>query len=190
MADNFRDSEADEYARTYDPYAHAFTTIQEEHRLIHDGMGFQITHYVASLAASGSAELLVAVPAGTFPHFRKYTTTATGGPVRMRVYEGTTTSDDGTGITSFNLNRNSTRSASTVITHTPTISADGTLIETLLHPTPTAIGANVGGVTGPDVGEEWVAKPSTKYLYRVTNDSAGAVAVCVYAFWYEIGYLV
>lgn len=186
----FRQDPWSEWTRSFDKFAHSQSVITEEHRLIHDGMGFQLTHYVASLDDDASAELIIAPPAGVYPHFRKYTVGATGGPVRMRVYEGTTTSDDGTVLPTFNMNRNSTNTPGTVLTHTPTITDDGTLIETLLHPVPTSIGANVGGVTGADVGEEWIAKPSTKYLYRVTNDGPGAIAINVYAFWYEIGYTV
>jgi hypothetical protein len=75
-----------------------------------------------------------------------------------------------------------------VATHTPTISDLGTQIDYALMPTLSAVGSNVGGVTGPDIGEEWVLKPSTKYLLRLTNNSGGAVDVGFHLFWYELDY--
>ncbi len=186
----FRQDPHSELTRSYDKYAHAVTAITEEHRLIHDGMGFTMTYKAAAVADEASSDILLVVPAGCYPHLRKFVTNATGGPLDAFLYEGTTASADGTALVETNNNRNSATTANMVVTHTPTVDPVGTQIDYALLPTLTAIGSNVGGVKGPDIGEEWVLKPSTKYLLRVTNNSGGAVDVGWHLFWYELSYTV
>jgi hypothetical protein len=67
MRDNFRANITRERLWAYDPYAHALTTISEEHRLIHDGMGYTVTRKHAAVANEGVSDILLAVPAVTYP---------------------------------------------------------------------------------------------------------------------------
>jgi hypothetical protein len=186
----YRLNPGDEEARKFDQFAHAVTTIEELHRLTHDGMVYHTSAKVLSLADAGVYDILIAVPAGTFPHFQRLQLTVGRGDVDIDMYEGTTTSADGTVVGSFNVNRNSTNTASTVTSHTPTITGDGTQIHTQwLAPTATGVGGSVpAGIVGETNGEEWVLKPNTKYLIRVTNNSGATINFRYEMLFYEISY--
>lgn len=182
----FRTNPGDEERYKFDRYAHAATMIAETHRMVHDGMFFHFDRRVAGIVNGASSDILLAVPAGVFPHLNTTLITTDTGGVDVKFYEGTTTSADGTAVSTFNRNRNSTNTPSTVITHTPTVTGVGTLIHDALIPAP----AKDAGLISAAVNEEWVLKPSTKYLLRVTNNSGGNVEVVFDVAWYEIGYAV
>jgi hypothetical protein len=185
----YRLNPGDEEARKFDQFAHAVTTIEEVHRLTHDGMVFHSSAKVTGLADAGVYDLLVAVPAGAFPHFQRLQVTAGRGDIDLNVYEDTTTSADGTTVPVFNVNRNSARTPSSVVTHTPTVTGVGTLIHTQwIQPTATGVGQSPAGIVGETNGEEWVLKPSTKYLVRLTNNSGATIDFRYEMLFYEIGY--
>ena len=186
----FRANPGDEEQYKFDAFAHATTVIQEEHRLIHDGMYFSTNYGFTSLANGANLDILIAVPANSFPHLRAWAYSLEDGPCNFTLYEGTTTSDDGTALTSTNNNRNSTNAPNAVWTHTPTISGVGTAILEN-HYVPDPGGGFLSGSPGTnfsDVSEEWILKPSTKYLLRLTNNSGGAIDGSVYIVHYELGY--
>lgn len=186
---NWRNDLWDEALRCWDSIVHALTVMDHEHRMIHDGMAFHATHRTASLANGGTLEGLIAVPAGAFPHMTGMLFTFGAGDLDIETFEGTTTSADGTAVNSFNRNRNSTNTPNIVLTHTPTITDDGTKIhDRLVPPTGAGVG-NQEGVVSPNLGEEWILKPSTKYLVRVTNNSGGAIKVTMEILWYEPSYV-
>jgi hypothetical protein len=184
----FRRSIVDENLRKFDPYAHAVTVIAEPHRHVHDGFFHHATGRVAALANLADFEILLAVPAGVFPHFRADLFTLGDTPGDLNFYEGTTATDDGTVVPNFNRNRNSSRAAGMVITHTPTLTLDGTLLHTRLVPDVGGPGGNVGGAVSPDLGEEWILKPETNYLIRLTNNSGADIVVTYEIYWYELDY--
>lgn len=190
MTDTYRamDQKRGEDTRAMDAFAHALTTIDEPHRMVHDGFSFHATSRVVSLANAASHNILLAVPAGSFPHLRAMLVSLSDSPVDIESFEGTTTSADGTVITPFNRNRNSTNTPGVVLTHTPTISADGTQIHDRFVPDAGGQGSNDVGVVTPNLGEEWILAPSTKYLIRVTNNSGGAITISYEVLWYEIDY--
>lgn len=171
----------------WDPYHPARVIIDPEHYQIHEGKVFYITRYVSSVSNGASSDILMAVPASLYPHLRAYIVTANDAPMRVFLYEGATTSDDGTGMTGYNLNRNSANTASTVVTHSPTVTGTGTLLDISLIPdTGGGLFSPGGGAGSSDLPTEWILKPSTKYLIRVTNDSGSATAVDFQIFWYEV----
>jgi hypothetical protein len=171
--------------RILDPYAHAQTSIDERHRVTHDGMMFHSTGRKADVSTpAGTFELLLNVPAEVFPHIQKIIWSLEGAPCDLQIYEGATTSSDGTAAAVFNNNRNSSNTPGCTLTHTPTVTGDGTLIHDLYVGT---TGKDIGQVRDT-AGEEWVFKPSTKYLFRLTNNS-GAVLDLSWEFqWYELSY--
>lgn len=179
--DRFR-TVADAEADKFDRFSRAVSVITEEHRLSHEGLVYHATHRVAALANSASLDILLDVPANTFPHLRKLMFHLESGPCDIEFFEGTTTSADGTGITVFNRNRNSANTAGTVITHTPTITDDGTRLHDLYSPTG---GKDVGSDT-LGLGEEWTLAPSTKYLLRLTNNSGAVLDFSLEIMFYEI----
>lgn len=137
-------------------------------------------YYDAALINTASVEIIISVPAATYPHL--VSTITVSGDCSIEFYEGATTTADGTAINLFNRNRNSATTPDIVLTHTPTISGDGTIV----HPDYIPGGQKKKATGGEDgFDDELVLKPSTKYLLRVTNES-GANAIVAIAFdWYE-----
>ena len=173
----------------YDPFAKALTTISSVHRGIHDGFVYHASGKVSGMIADEVDEFLLAVPAFCFPHFQRLQITAGRGDIDLLVYEGVTTSADGTPIGTINTNRNSTNTACTIFSSTPTITDIGTLIHTQwIPPTATGVGQSPSGIVGETNGEEWLLAQDTKYLIRMTNNSGATIAYRWEMLFYELDY--
>lgn len=95
----------------------------------------------------------------------------------LQIYEGTTVSANGTPVTSYNVNRDSSNTATVSAFTAPTITGDGTLIWS----------GKIG--SGFDATEsstgEIIAATNTNYLFRITKNTAN-VHYFDYDFeWYE-----
>jgi len=99
----------------------------------------------------------------------------------IKVYEGATASNNGTAITVFNRNRNSATNSTTLLYHTPTVAggAEGMNIANYKIGSSRAVGGNEGSRL------EIILKRNTKYLIRITNDTANANWFAFLADWYE-----
>ena len=189
MTDNWRDSKNDEELRKFDLYAHAVTTITEPHRMAHDGFMFHASGKVTGMIDANVDEFLLVTAAGNFPHIQRMRLDLGGGDVDIQSYEGATASNDGTPITTFNTNRNSSNTADMVLNSAPTLTGDGSLVHTTwAPPTANGVGQSAQGVSNIEAGEEWILKPGTKYLIRITNNSGGTIDYRWELLWYEIGY--
>ena len=63
----------------------------------------------------------------------------------------------------------------------------------LLHttwavPTSTGVGQTHSGLANLDQGEEWILKPNTLYLVRITNNSGSVIDMSFDMLWYELTY--
>ncbi len=177
----------------FDQWTGAVNVISEEHKIIHDGHGYVCSTLTTGILNGATAERLIRVPAGVSPHLRKFTTAITSAPCTIELFEGATITAPGTLVDTFNANRNSTNTASTLIYANPTISADGTRIDVVLLPEIATgggggPGGGTGGSQGPDVGEEWILKPATDYIIRLTNNSGASCDANCHMFWYELSY--
>lgn len=175
------DAEADKFDRS----SRAVTIIGEEHRLTHEGMVWHCSARAEVLSAA-SYDVLITTPAFTFPHFRKALYNIGDGPADLLLYEGVTTSDDGSALLCYNRNRNSANVPNSVLTFTPTVTDLGTLIHDRFIGDPGGQGANQVGAESAALGEEWILQPSTKYLIRLTNNSGTTMTVNHEIMWYEI----
>lgn len=122
------------------------------------GVGFVASRYAAAVSDAANMELLLTASA-TVPSHVRIRGLATG-DARLQVFEDPTVSNAGTANAAVDRNRNSPGTAATVVTHTPTTSADGTLLLTEVH-----------GNTEP---VEWTLEAGEQYLIRLTNVSGGA----------------
>jgi len=178
----YRTSVDDERRRSYDPYAHAFTVIEEEHRLVHDGAAFQGDVIQTGLASAGVGNILV-VTGAKAAHVRACDVALGNLPCQVDMYEGTTTSADGTAVpTLINCNRVSTDSPLAAMYYAATVTDNGTKIATTLVPT----SAKDAGTIQSSFGEEIILKPNTKYLLTVTNNSGGPIDWGFKCFFYEV----
>ena len=174
--------------RSFDPLVHAKTTIQNQHRMAHEGFMYHASGKQTGLANAASASFLLAVPAGIYPHIQRVELNLEAGDVDMVMRENVVTSADGGAISVLNVNRNSALTASAVVTGSPTITTPGDIFHTLwVPPTGTGIGTQEG-VLDVNQGEEWILEPSTKYSFTITNNSGAAIDYSYEFVWYEVGY--
>lgn len=100
---------------------------------------------------------------------------------KVFLYENPTTTDDGTALTELSMNRETLGTPVSDLFHTPTVGADGTLLECGL------IGS-AGKFTssgGAEVGAYWAFKPNEEYLVKMTNESGAAADICFKYRWHE-----
>ena len=179
-----------EEMKKFDPYTHAVTVISDPHRLTHDGMVFHSSGKMTALGIAASLDFLLVAPPANIPlHLHRVRMTFGAGDVDLVAYEGTTTSAQGTVVSSFNLNRNSVNTPQMVITSAPTVTDVGTEIHFQWAP-PTAAGQGQSpqGIGDVEQGEEWILIPDEQYLFRVTNNSGSIIDVAYELMWFEVTY--
>lgn len=134
------------------------------HKRIHEGIFFSGTLFDAALLAAGVLEMLIQTSATHDTHFRA---TASGSQDHtVEVFEGTTFSGAGTALPMFNRDRQSATVIESTVTHTPTLTLDGTLF--IKGFIPGGSGGNAQGGGGA-LFEEYILDRSESYLVRLTN---------------------
>lgn len=157
--------------------------VDVNHQRNHDGRAFyayKIAPDSAPLAALASIDIVLASPAGVYPHL-----TVEGlclGDAELYIYEGTST-NGGTAFTPINRNRNYAISnpSEVAMVINPTVTAVGTEIDAEIIPG--GGGKKSGGGTTGSL--EYVLKPLTNYLFRLTNVNGVAHAASLTLEWYE-----
>ena len=144
--------------------------IDVEHHEIHCGDSYRAIRKV-DLGNGASDNILITVPneTGTELTQKKYHLTIqldTELEADYSFYEAPTTTANGTAMTFYNRNRNSAFTTGLTIHHTPTVTADGTLLDGDHW----GSGRNAGGAQRGEL--EWVLKNNTKYLLRITNSTS------------------
>lgn len=155
----------------------ALNVIDYAHHEIHGGSSFT-ADYTVELGNGATIDILVITPNTTKWAHMEYNLLCEL-ETELKIYEGVTTSNDGTGLTEFNRNRNSATAATTVVSHTPTVTNTGTLIRTKHFGT----GKTSGG-EAREIGE-FILKQNTKYLYRITNATTSNNYISFILNWYE-----
>jgi hypothetical protein len=155
----------------FDEVTGALTTIDLPHHEVHEGEMFAAYYN----STTGTAADVLLTTGATSVHL--VIELVSDGKVKTTIYEGPTTSANGTAITAVNKNRQSINTAVLTVHHTPTVSATGTAI----HMYMVGSAAKAGGI-GRSV-EEYILAKNTKYLLR----SAFAVNTDVLQrfTWYE-----
>ncbi len=134
-------------------------------RSVLDGQVFTSSLLDAALADDGTLEVLIITPAGGTITLRALGVVSGIGEIEL--FEGTTVSGNGSGLTEVNHNRVGTPKVTTCTVFSgPTITLDGTLLHHDFIPA-----AGSGLITGID---PFVLEQATNYLLRVTNLSGGA----------------
>ena len=157
--------------------------IDVNHQRNHDGRAFyayKIASDSAPLAANTSIDIVLASPSGVFPHL-----TVVGmclGDAELYIYEGTSTTG-GTAFTPINRNRNYAVSnvSQVAMVINPTVTSVGTEIDAQIIPG----GAGKKSSGGTAGSLEYVLKPLTNYLFRLTNVNSTSHAASLQLEWYE-----
>jgi hypothetical protein len=157
--------------------------VDVNHQRNHDGrayFAYKIAPDSAPLAANASINIVLASPSGVFPHITVHALCL--GDAELYIYEGTSTTG-GTAFTPINRNRNyavSNQSQVAMVIN-PTVTSVGTEIDAQLIPG--GAGKKSGGGTAGSL--EYVLKPLTNYLFRLTNVNGTAHAAYLTLEWYE-----
>ena len=172
----------------YDFETQAFSVEDTTHRMNHEGFMHHASGKVTGMLDAGVHDFLISV--GASPAHLQNTDFSFGrGDIDVQIYEGTTTSADGSALSLFNTNRNSSKTPLTAVYTGPTVSAAGTLIHTAwIPPTATGTGLSANGFVQGGTGEEWELQPSTKYLVRLTNNSGATIDFRHEWLFYEIDF--
>ena len=157
--------------------------VDVNHQRNHDGRAYyayKIAPDSAPLASAASIDIVLASPSGVFPHV-----TVNGmclGDAELYIYEGPTTTG-GTAFTPINRNRNYAVSnvSQVAMVINPTVTSVGTEIDAQIIPG--GAGKKSGG--GAAGSLEYVLKPLTNYLFRLTNVNGTAHAASLNLEWYE-----
>lgn len=157
--------------------------VDVNHQRNHDGrafFAFKINPTSAKLAAGLSIDIVLASPTGVTPHIT--VDAFCQGDAEFYVYENTSTSG-GTSFTPINRNRNYAVSnlSQVAMVINPTVTSVGDMLDAQIVP---------GGVgkksSGGNAGSlEYVLKPLTNYLFRLTNVNGTSHAAFLTLEWYE-----
>ena len=155
-----------------------FPIVDVNHLRLHEGRAYYTYYIEPSLAVNANLDIAVAFPAGVTPH--AVFNYQCGGDSRFYVYEAPTTSG-GTSLTIHRRNRSLVTTSSGVAVYNPTVSALGTeIFGEIITSGQGGTGAGGGGYT-----YEYVLKPLTTYLFRLTNINAQAHIAELLIEWYE-----
>ena len=163
----------------------AFRTIETEHAYIHEGIFFE-SYNKFTLAASAKRVITLKTPTAKYLHYRPTTLVTSADKVLIEFYEGATvTAATGTAVTPSNHNRASALTSGVTLLDAPTVTADGTKFAQVYIPGATGLGGTRTGSSAGVSNSEWVLKPNTTYMIRVTNSSSGSNDIQVNFQWYE-----
>jgi hypothetical protein len=184
-----------QWLRLQDPYVHALTTISEPHRLIHDGMMYDVSGIVASTANGANIDIAMRLPAGFFGHLIQMEWAVEDAPCDVFFYENTIFSG-GTDVKMKNHSRpagagTATDNPGLTMVEGPTVTDVGDLIHDRFIPAAGVPGGQSGGLLVPGEDHEWIlgsAFIETTYLWRLTNNSGGAIRAGYHFNGYAVRY--
>ena len=163
----------------------AIRTIETEHAYIHEGIFFE-SYNKFTLAAGATKVVTIKPAAGTYLHYRPTNLVTSADKVTIEFYEGATvTAATGTAVTPSNHNRNSTLASKVTLLDAPTVTVNGTKFAQVYMPGATGTGSTRTGQSAGTSGSEWVFKPNTVYMVKVTNGSSGSNDIQINFQWYE-----
>lgn len=130
------------------------------------GRQFIASHHESSVAAAGVVELVLQTGAN---EVTMGLIGSVSGQADFQLFEDTTFSDAGSTVTPVCRDRANPLTSTVTVTHTPTLTADGTQLVEVILPGGTRVQA-VGSLTfGP---QSWILAPSKVYMLRIENTAA------------------
>lgn len=155
--------------------------VDVNHQRNHDGrawFAYRINPYSSPLADGASIDIVMASASGVFPHLTVDALCL--GNAEFYFYENTVATG-GTMFTPVNRNRNYTTSSQVAMITNPTITSLGTQLDAQI-----IAGGSGKKASGGGAGTlEYVLKPLTNYLFRLTNVNGTAHAAFLALEWYE-----
>jgi hypothetical protein len=158
----------------------AFAVITTDHALIHSGLAYKHSEI---FTVSGTYAVSVRTPVLGYVHWKPTSISASGGPLTVELFEGTT-STGGTTKTAVNKNRlrRLTNISGTTI-KTGVTKVGGASLDMLLIPSSTNGSQKFGASS--EAEEEDVLMQDTEYTIVFTENVTGSIDVNLRTFWYE-----
>jgi hypothetical protein len=155
-----------------DSITHSMSVIDHKHAMIHTGESFTCSG-LTTISPSGTYTVNLETPATPSTiHFRYVV--STNNVVSLELYEAATNTNRGTAVTAYNRNRTNETAALLDVYTEPTTTDDGTLIESQYLS------------SGEVEASEFVLKPSTSYLLRMTEPTTSNTVFASFKLeWYE-----
>jgi hypothetical protein len=162
------------------------TTIDGDHRYIHDGIKFNAPIEV-SMAQDDIYKLSITTPtvaSGKYVHWRPSLIFSSGSALYVRLYEDISSGETGSAVTSYNMNRTSATTA--LATVKEGVTAD---VSTASPIAIFAVGSGGGpqSRSGGGVGaaEEIVLEQETEYILEIEEPNVAATTAVIELRWYE-----
>lgn len=172
-------------AKTMDAFLERVTggvrVIDTDHSAIHNGEAYIVNRNSENVADAGSLVFEIITPANLYVHMRLASVWPSAGLARFESIEAPTLTTGTTAVIPVALNRNDGASA-VIIKSDPTGISGGTTLRNVMFG---GGGPGTGSGGGLGFGAEFVLKPSTTYLARLTNLSGGLADMTLGLFWYE-----
>lgn len=155
--------------------------VDVNHQRLHEGRAFiawNIYPNSAKLASGASADIVLAAAPGVTPHLT--IAMESSGDADFFIYENTV-STGGTSFTPVRRNRNIASTSNVAMVLNPTVTSLGTQINHQFITGGTGKKSS-GGASG---SLEYVLKPLTNYLFRLTNVNGTEHTALIELEWYE-----
>lgn len=167
------------YGGPTDPISDMPVFQDSPHHHLHEGEMHQVTYFPAAIANGATLDFRLVVgnlvATARTPHLAIELDTT--GECWLYLYEAPTTSANGSQLTAYNKNRNSSSIPNMTIWQAPTVTTPGTAISAWI----TGSGEKAGGNTRESI--EWDLKANTVYLARIISKNANNI--CARFIWYE-----
>lgn len=143
------------------------------------GIDYSVSADIISLS-NGSSAYLMGITDSKKVTYTNFELTSDQGDIAIELYEGATTTANGTALNTYDLNRINDSTATMLVYASPTVSVEGTKLQkTVLADTNKKIGGSA------DTGAQWKFKTATKYLLKITNNSGSTANLTGTFFWRE-----
>lgn len=158
-------------------------TIDIDHFLSHRGLKFYSEFKDAGMENDDKIEMLLVTPDSDELHVHLIYGVGVTNLATLEFFKDVVTSNDGTSVTKHNreMSSDSDITADLIVKHSPTISSDGTLVQTKYAGAAGKFSAGGDDIRGIN---EWGLKGNTKYLLRLTANAT--LKGRIYINWYEI----
>ena len=157
----------------------AIPTVSEEQNNIHGGHFFTTEVTNAALGASALLYIEIIVPANIEMHL-KQVSFYNGDDGHFELVEAPTLTTGAAALIAYNRLRTSVKLSNMGLKSNPTVISAGTVLEEMYFK---ATNQTLGILITTDW--EWILKPETTYLIRLTNLGIGAEQALLKANWYE-----
>jgi hypothetical protein len=162
------------------------TIIEPEHAVIHDGTHFTLTRSKTLDSVGSVNTVMFTTPsAGTNIYFHFICAVEADKKVNWSLYQNASASAGST-LTAYNNNLNSEITNPATIVGNPTITTNGTVLETHIVGSASTPQSKTGG--GANARNEWVLAASTSYLVAVTATEATTESIITMPFYYRYGF--